>query len=153
MCLSQLSTGPVLRVRLVMTVALSAVLLKGYEKLKPLLLSLAAGRDSQQSEASETELFVVAFLAGAGAGSLASVVTHPFDVVKTRIQVEMYSSGAGQNESTGGTFTQFRHIVRNEGFSTLFTGLLPRLAKVAPACAIMISCYELGKRFFRTRGH
>jgi solute carrier family 25 protein 39/40 len=31
----------------------------------------------------------------------------------------------------------------------LFPGLVPRLVKVAPACAIMISSYEYGKRFFQ----
>jgi solute carrier family 25 protein 39/40 len=30
----------------------------------------------------------------------------------------------------------------------LYVGLLPRLLKIAPSCAIMISSYELGKRFF-----
>ena len=30
-------------------------------------------------------------------------------------------------------------------------GVLPRTAKVAPACAIMISAYEVSKRFFERR--
>ena len=29
------------------------------------------------------------------------------------------------------------------------TGFLPRVIKVAPACAIMISSYEFGKAFFQ----
>ena len=41
-----------------------------------------------------------------------------------------------------------RSIVAKEGLQGLFTGLIPRLAKVAPACAIMISSYEAGKRYF-----
>lgn len=31
---------------------------------------------------------------------------------------------------------------------SLLLGFLPRLIKVAPACAIMISTYEFGKAFF-----
>ncbi len=30
-----------------------------------------------------------------------------------------------------------------------FSGLTPRIVKVAPACAIMISTYEAFKQFFR----
>lgn len=30
-------------------------------------------------------------------------------------------------------------------------GFMPRVIKVAPACAIMISTYEFGKSFFRRR--
>lgn len=32
-----------------------------------------------------------------------------------------------------------------------FLGLVPRIMKVAPSCAIMISSYEFGKAYFRKR--
>ncbi|EEP76144.1 conserved hypothetical protein [Uncinocarpus reesii 1704] len=38
------------------------------------------------------------------------------------------------------------HIFREEGLSGLFRGWAARCMKVAPACAIMISSYELGKQ-------
>lgn len=41
-----------------------------------------------------------------------------------------------------------RAIARNEGVAGLFAGLTARLARVGPACAIMISSYELGKVYF-----
>jgi solute carrier family 25 protein 39/40 len=44
-----------------------------------------------------------------------------------------------------------REILAHEGVSGLFTGLIPRILKVAPACAIMIASYEYCKRFFSTR--
>lgn len=42
----------------------------------------------------------------------------------------------------------FRDIYSQYGMRGLYTGLTPRLIKVAPACAIMISSFEYGKVFF-----
>ncbi|KAH9175369.1 mitochondrial carrier [Lactarius sanguifluus] len=64
----------------------------------------------------------VAFVCGATSGTAAALLTSPFDVLKTRRQA--------------------LEIVRTEGLSTLFAGMGPRIAKVAPACGIMITCYE-----------
>ncbi|XP_063099421.1 probable mitochondrial glutathione transporter SLC25A40 isoform X2 [Cavia porcellus] len=47
------------------------------------------------------------------------------------------------------TWVIMKNIVAKNGFSGLFTGLIPRLVKIAPACAIMISTYEFGKAFFQ----
>lgn len=45
--------------------------------------------------------------------------------------------------------TIFIRIYQNYGVKGLFAGLTPRLIKVAPACAIMISTFEHGKQFFQ----
>ncbi|XP_070643714.1 phosphatidylcholine translocator ABCB4-like isoform X2 [Bos indicus] len=47
------------------------------------------------------------------------------------------------------TWTIMKNIVAKNGFSGLFTGLIPRLIKIAPACAVMISTYEFGKSVFQ----
>ena len=44
-----------------------------------------------------------------------------------------------------------RELVGDQGGRALFSGLVPRLLKVAPACAIMISSYEFCKEFFRNQ--
>lgn len=44
-----------------------------------------------------------------------------------------------------------RSIVESQGPRGLFTGAFARVGKVAPACGIMIFCYEAGKRFFSRR--
>jgi solute carrier family 25, member 39/40 len=44
------------------------------------------------------------------------------------------------------TFGSLRQIASTEGVSALWRGNHARMLKVAPACAIMISSYELGKR-------
>ncbi|XP_045900834.1 solute carrier family 25 member 40 [Micropterus dolomieu] len=95
--------------------------------------------------------FTITFISGAVSGSIASIVTLPFDVVKTRRQVELGELQA-KNLScqvSSSTFRVMSRIVAQDGFSGLLAGFLPRLIKVAPACAIMISTYEFGKAFFR----
>lgn len=46
------------------------------------------------------------------------------------------------------TMIIIRKIYTQNGVKGLFTGLIPRIIKVAPACAIMIATFEHGKRFF-----
>lgn len=42
-----------------------------------------------------------------------------------------------------------KETYKKEGIQGLFRGLTPRIAKVAPSCAIMISTYEMGKVLFQ----
>jgi len=95
--------------------------------------------------------FIINFLSGALAGSVASTVTLPFDVIKTLKQIEMGEKdimrvrpGVARSNTTIA-----RELVAEQGIRALFSGLTPRLLKVAPACAIMISSYEGCKEFFR----
>lgn len=46
-----------------------------------------------------------------------------------------------------------REIYRQSGYKGLFTGMVPRVVKVVPACAIMISTFEYGKVFFKSLAH
>lgn len=46
-----------------------------------------------------------------------------------------------------------KNIYATNGIGGLFTGLAPRLIKIAPACAIMISSFEYGKLFFMRYNH
>lgn len=48
------------------------------------------------------------------------------------------------------TLSIIKKIYHQNGLKGLFTGLTPRLIKVAPACAIMIATFEHGKRFFQS---
>ena len=86
----------------------------------------------------------VAFASGAISGTLAALATSPFDVLKTRKQALLMSGSIGGTESGSvGTFAVLREIVRNEGVSALYAGLVPRITKIAPACCIMIGCFEV----------
>jgi solute carrier family 25 protein 39/40 len=81
----------------------------------------------------------VAFICGATSGTAAALLTSPFDVLKTRRQ-SLVMSTPGQQSSS---LPLLRQIVQTEGVSAFFAGLGPRIAKIAPACGIMISCYEV----------
>ncbi|KAL2200042.1 mitochondrial carrier domain-containing protein [Corynascus similis CBS 632.67] len=131
----------------------------------------ARRRSRSRARENHADTFTDSFIAGAASGGFASIVTMPFDVGKTRTQVfrdsnsSPSSSSAGAARSTGqqkaaaaasATAPEERnmarllwHIFRTEGLPGLFRGCVPRTLRVAPACAIMISSYEVGKRVFR----
>ncbi|CAD6501380.1 BgTH12-01632 [Blumeria graminis f. sp. triticale] len=102
-----------------------------------------------------TATFTDSFIAGATSGAIASILTMPFDVGKTRQQVFAGSKNTVQGAKNivapeERPMIRFLwHIFQSEGVSGLCRGWIPRTLKVAPACAIMISCYEVGKRLFR----
>lgn len=108
------------------------------------------------NEITQPNLFE-SFIGGALAGGVAAFITCPFDVIKTHQQIEfgekfLYSAngnGKGKKQMTG-TFQTMRNIMRTGGLSGFFAGITPRLFKVVTACAVMISTYEFGKKFFYT---
>ncbi|KAG8320685.1 hypothetical protein J6590_062577 [Homalodisca vitripennis] len=53
-----------------------------------------------------------------------------------------------QKKQKKSVFHWFRKIYADGGVRGLYTGLTARLAKTAPACAIMVSTFEYGKNFF-----
>ncbi|KAK8016443.1 hypothetical protein PG993_014632 [Apiospora rasikravindrae] len=117
--------------------------------------SRTRARSRSQSRENHTATFMDSFAAGAVSGAFATIVTMPFDVGKTRTQV--FRDGSKQ-AATGAEnlapeeqsmLRLLRHIIATEGVSGLWRGWFPRVLKVAPSCAIMISSYEVGKRVFR----
>ncbi|XP_025020208.1 solute carrier family 25 member 40 isoform X2 [Python bivittatus] len=95
--------------------------------------------------------FLIIFSSGAAAGSIAATLTLPFDVIKTHRQTELWELDVirSPQKRNGSVWEVMKRIVVENGFTGLFTGIIPRLTKIAPACAIMISTYEYGKTFFR----
>lgn len=60
---------------------------------------------------------------------------------------------SGKSKTMVGSFYDtFLQIRRSHGFRGLYAGLFPRVVKVAPSCAIMISSFEYGKIFFNRLG-
>ncbi|KAH8354700.1 hypothetical protein KR084_002749, partial [Drosophila pseudotakahashii] len=113
--------------------------------------------------------FLFSFLTGAAAGAVATFVTMPFDLITTHTQIELgqdvlyeevaaagSAAGAGPAPRTAtntaisrpSMFSRLRHIYRQQGVRGLYVGVVPRMLRVVPACAIMISTFEYSKSFF-----
>nr|XP_027802889.1 solute carrier family 25 member 39 isoform X4 [Marmota flaviventris] len=93
----------------------------------------------------------ISFVAGGISGTVAAVLTLPFDVVKTQRQVALGAVEAVRVKPprVDSTWLLLRRIRAESGTKGLFAGFLPRIIKAAPSCAIMISTYEFGKSFFQ----
>ncbi|XP_055327353.1 probable mitochondrial glutathione transporter SLC25A39 isoform X2 [Paramacrobiotus metropolitanus] len=102
-----------------------------------------------------SELPVIwAFASGAAAGTIAGVTTLPFDVVKTHRQIELgelLSVRPTVRKQPTTTLALMVNLYKQRGIKALFSGVAPRVAKVAPSCAIMISSYEFFKNYFRKK--
>lgn len=92
-------------------------------------LRMGGGGGVVPRELHEESTFADAFVAGAVSGAGAALLTTPFDVGKTRRQVQ-----GGRGAMVGVLYG----IWRAEGWAGLMRGCVPRMLKVAPACAIMV---------------
>lgn len=140
----------------------------GYETMRNTLTDLrdplgkgvrsrSQSRSQSRSRENHTTTFMNSFVAGATSGAVASLVTTPFDVGKTRQQVLQPASVDKTAKNAMGSLrpeelSMPRFLYRiwaDEGVPGLFRGWAARCLRVAPACAIMISSYEIGKKMAR----
>lgn len=103
----------------------------------------------------------VHFVAGGAGGMAGAIVTCPFDVVKTRLQSDVFQStyaNLSHNKSSNVVSSGIRHfretfgIISNlyklEGFRSLFKGLGPNLVGVIPARSINFFTYGTTKQIY-----
>jgi solute carrier family 25 protein 39/40 len=100
-------------------------------------LSSSIHRRNEDLHAQTT--FLDAFIAGATSGAFAAFVTTPYDVGKTRRQIVH-----ARSEKVGTKAMSMPRLLieiwREGGAQGLWKGCVPRMLKVAPACAIMVCC-------------
>ncbi|KAN0003763.1 hypothetical protein ACTFIZ_009919 [Dictyostelium cf. discoideum] len=137
---------------LVRDVPFSAIYWAGYEVLKNKLMKSQIDPNFSRNSKSP---FFINFIAGATSGTLAAVLTTPIDVIKTRIQMSaqqtLSPSLTAQQQldfikKNNSSIYHLKQILAQEGWKGLTKGLVPRVAKVSPACAIMISTFEYIKQ-------
>ncbi|CAK7903816.1 mitochondrial carrier protein Mtm1p [[Candida] anglica] len=135
-----------LQITLWRDVPFSGIYWSCYELLKSQIGSvLKAEFDSSKND--DLKVFTTSFLSGSIAGTVAALCTNPFDVGKTRLQIT--SDMTKGNAPKPSMFNFLVSIYRREGMKALYSGIWPRIMKIAPSCAIMISSYEIGKKFFK----
>ncbi|KAK2984593.1 hypothetical protein RJ640_018971 [Escallonia rubra] len=128
------------RTTVVMNAPFTAVHFATYEAVKKALCEVSSDKASE-------ERILVHLTAGGAAGALASAVTTPLDVVKTRLQCQGVC-GADRFNS-GSIRMALKQIVAKEGPTALLQGLKPRVLFHTPAAAICWSTYEAMKKFLQ----
>lgn len=76
------------------------------------------------------------FISGASAGAVATTVTYPLDLLRTRFAAQ------GRRKVYSSLWVAVRNIKRDEGFRGFFRGLGPGLAGIAPFMGIFFATYE-----------
>lgn len=115
----------------------SAMYWFNFELFRP-VYSRILSFETNVSDQSPSQMFSPSstFLSGATSSFIAALVTHPFDVVKTRRQLNTSLS------STTNNISNLKLIIREDGLLGLYKGLSMRLLTVIPGSAILITVYE-----------
>lgn len=104
-----------------------------YEQLMALLAKWRSKKSGTSSSASSIEIFVV----GAIAKAIATVVTYPYQVVKSRQQVDTSTA-----EKSLSMMELIRKMYKEEGFTTFFRGMGVKLSQTVTNAAVMFIIYE-----------
>ncbi|XP_022976763.1 mitochondrial substrate carrier family protein B-like isoform X1 [Cucurbita maxima] len=97
-------------------------------------------RSFWQSRRPHDSTILVSLTCGSLSGIASSTATFPLDLVRRRKQLE--GAGGRARVYTTGLLGVFKHILRTEGFSGFYRGILPEYYKVVPGVGICFMTYE-----------
>ncbi|OII73286.1 mitochondrial carrier protein [Cryptosporidium ubiquitum] len=85
------------------------------------------------------------FSIAAFSGTVATLVSHPLDIIKTNIQTHSFN-----HNLLGKDPISARRIVsslfQRRGLKNFYTGVFPRILKIVPSCAISLALFELCRK-------
>lgn len=87
------------------------------------------------------------FVAGTIGGTIGTILNTPFDVVKSRIQ------NASENTKYRWTVPSLVTIFKEEGFTALYKGFVPKVVRLGPGGGILLVVFEIVSKFLRERSH
>ncbi|KAI8916150.1 mitochondrial carrier domain-containing protein [Gorgonomyces haynaldii] len=91
------------------------------------------------------------FTLGSIAGAVGATVVYPIDLVKTRMQNQRSTKLVGQPLVYKNSWDCFKKVIRNEGVTGLYSGLIPQLVGVAPEKAIKLTMNDLVRSNLKDR--
>ncbi|KAL9446816.1 hypothetical protein AB3S75_014476 [Citrus x aurantiifolia] len=116
-------------INILRTAPFKAVNFYAYDTYRKQLLRFSGNEETSNFEK---------FIAGAAAGITASVLCLPLDTIRTKIV-------APGGEALGGVIGAFRYMIQNEGFFSLYKGLVPSIMSMAPSGAVFYGVYDILK--------
>ncbi|PRQ21414.1 putative mitochondrial carrier protein [Rosa chinensis] len=116
-------------VNILRTAPFKAINFYAYDTYRKQLLRFSGNKETTNFER---------FVAGAAAGITATILCLPLDTIRTKLV-------APGGESLGGVIGAFRHMVQTEGFFSLYKGLVPSIASMAPSGAVFYGVYDILK--------
>jgi len=87
------------------------------------------------------------FLAGAIAGTVGTILNTPADVVKSRIQNQPTGTVRKYNWALPG----IRTIAKEEGFTALYKGFLPKVLRLGPGGGILLVVFDFVSNLLRDK--
>lgn len=122
-----------------------------YEQMKSFIRKRQEYLHSKGHQFSRTEKFMDWFATSGAAGAakfIASLITYPHEVVRTRLRQAPQEGGKPKYT---GLIQCFRRVIAEEGLASLYGGLTPHLLRTVPNSIIMFGTWDLIVRFIAGR--
>ena len=87
-------------------------------------------------------------MAGVASKFIATTITYPSQVLRSRLQQNTMGSRAGMYQ---GTLNALHQTLRNEGVKAFYKGFVPSILRVLPSSAITFAVYEKTLQALRDR--